>query len=352
MDNKLIEVTKKLMSFKTYKDNQEEFKKLFDYIKDEYNNLNIEEHEFNKKKCMVVSNQKTKKFDLLFCCHCDVVNTENWNITEDKDNIYGRGSIDMKGGLACSLEALKNANTKKKIGLFITTDEEIDGYTCKKILEIYNTRFAIIPDGGKNFQFITEEKGLLQLELIMKTHSAHASQPWNGENAIDKLYEVYQKLLKKYPLPKSSKEYITSINLGSINGGNSFNSVPDYCSMKLDIRYTSETNKEQLLKEIREISKDVEIKVALETSNFIANTEDKNVKKYQEITEKILNRKIERIGCESSSDAVYFYEKNIPTIIMNPIGDYPHGEKEYVNKESLYKLYEIYSEMIKEVKEC
>lgn len=350
MNNKIVEVTKKLMSFKTYKDNQDEFKKLFDYIKEEVKDLNIEEYEFNKKKCMVISNQKTKEFDLLFCCHCDVVNTENWNITEDKENIYGRGSIDMKGGLACSLEALKNAKTKKRIGLFITTDEEIDGYTCKKLLEKYKTGFAIIPDGGKDFQLITEEKGLLQLELTMKTHSAHASQPWNGENAINKLYEIYQELLKKYPLPKNSKEYITSINLGTINGGNSFNSVPDFCSMKLDIRYTSETNKEKLLKEIRKISKDVKINIALETSNFICDLENLNIKKYEEITEKVLNRKIKKIGCESSSDAVYFYDRKIPTIIMNPIGDYPHGEKEFVNKESLYKLYKIYSEMIKEVK--
>lgn len=350
MKEKIVEVTKKLMSFRTYCENSEEFVKLFDYIKNRYSDLIIHEYDFDGKKCMVLSNVETLQFDLVFCCHCDVVYTDIWDVSEDQDNIYGRGSIDMKGGLAVSLEALRTMNTNKKIGLFITTDEEIDGYTCMKLLEIYNSRIAVIPDGGKNFQLISEEKGLLQLELSIKTHSAHASQPWNGVNAIDKLYNVYQELLKIYPLPKSSKEYITSINLGAIHGGNSFNSVPDDCVMKLDIRYTSETNKNKLLQEIKEISDDISVKVIFESSIFICDLENKNIKKYLDITKKIIGKDIDVIGCESSSDAVYFYEKDIPTVIMNPIGDFPHGEKEFVNKDSLYQLFLIYQEMIKEVK--
>ncbi len=349
MKDKIVKVTKDLMSFRTYNENKEEFTKLFDYIRSRYSNLVIHEYEFDGKKCMVLSNIDTKEFDLVFCCHCDVVYTDSWDILEDDDNLYGRGTIDMKGGLAVCLEALNDSSTKKKIGLFITTDEEIDGFTCMKLLEIYHAKFAIIPDGGKNFQFIKEEKGLLQLELSLKTHSSHASQPWNGVNAIDQLYSVYQELLKVYPLPKNSQDYITSVNLGMIEGGNSFNSVPDFCKMKLDIRYTSETNKGKIIKEIKSISSDVDISIALESSIFICDMNDFNVEKYIEITKEIVGNEINQIGCESSSDAVYFYDQKIPTVIMNPIGDYPHGEKEFVNKESLYTLFLIYQKMIKEV---
>ena len=38
--------------------------------------------------------------------------------------------------------------------------------------------------------------------------------------------------------------------------------------------------------------------------------------------------------------------KNIPTVIMNPVGYYPHNPKEYVNKKSLLDLYNIYMEFI------
>lgn len=218
MKEKLVKLTKDLMSFKTYKDNKDEINKLFNYIKDKYEKLIIIEKEYKGNKCLILSNCNTKKFDIVFCCHIDVVYSDNYLIIEDKDNIYGRGSIDMKGGVACSLEALNSYSGNKKIGVILTSDEEVDGYSCKKILEEYTSDLAIIPDGGKNFTLIKEEKGLLQLELSIKTKGCHSSQPWNGINAINELYNVYLELLKEYPLPKNSSDYITSINLSMING--------------------------------------------------------------------------------------------------------------------------------------
>ena len=351
MKNKIINLTKDLMSFKTYKDNKEEFSKLFKYIKDKYKKLNIIEKEFNNNKCLILSNKNTKVFDVVFCCHVDVVFSDNFKISEDKDNIYGRGSIDMKGGCACSLEALNNYKGNKKIGVIFTSDEEIDGYCCKKILEEYSSSLAIIPDGGKDFALIMEEKGLLQLELSIKTKSSHASQPWNGINAIDELYKVYLELLKKYPLPKNSSDYKTSINLGKISGGNSFNSVADNCIMSLDIRYTSDTNKDEIINYIKKINNNVNISIILESNIFKCDINNKMISKYISICNNILNKDIDIIGCETSSDAVYFSDKDIPTIIMNPIGDFPHGEKEFVNKDSLVNLYNIYNKFLESLDE-
>lgn len=342
MKKEIINLTKKLMSFKTYKDNKNEFKKLFNYIKKKYNNLVIVEKEIKGNFCLILSNYDTKTFDVVFCCHVDVVYSKDFIVSEDNTNIYGRGSIDMKGGVACSIEALNNYKGKKKIGVILTSDEEIDGYCCEKLLEEYSSSLAIIPDGGKNFALIKEEKGLLQLELELKTKSSHASQPWNGVNAIDELYKVYLELLNIYPLPKDSNDYITSINLGKIIGGNSFNSVADNCLMYLDIRYTSDTNKDEIINNIYKINSNVTINVILESNIFKCDINNKMIIKYIDICKNELNRDIDIIGCESSSDAVYFSNKNIPTIIMNPVGDFPHGDLEYVNKESLINLYNIY----------
>ena len=41
-----VKTLKKLLSYKTYEKNTEEFEKLFNYIKEEYSNLNITEYEF------------------------------------------------------------------------------------------------------------------------------------------------------------------------------------------------------------------------------------------------------------------------------------------------------------------
>lgn len=346
MKNKIINLTKDLMSFKTYKEYKDEFDKLFNYIKSKYSNLIIIEKIINDNKCLILSNYNTKKFDVVFCCHVDVVYSNDFLIKEDKSNIYGRGSIDMKGGVACSLEALNNYKGNKKIGVILTSDEEIDGYCCKKILEEYNSSLAIIPDGGKDFNLIKEEKGLLQLELELNTKSSHSSQPWNGINAIDELYKVYLELINIYPLPINSNDYKTSINLGKITGGNSFNSVPDYCLMDLDIRYTSDTNKNEIINHIKNINNNVKINIILESNLFKCDINNKMISKYIDICSIVLNKNIDIIGCESSSDAVYFSNKNIPTIIMNPIGDFPHSDKEYVNKNSLFNLYKIYNKFL------
>ena len=134
-----------------------------------------------------------------------------------------------------------------------------------------------------------------------------------------------------------------------ITGGSNINSVPDKCSMKLDIRYTSDTNKEEIIDFIKSINKDIEINIILESSIFKSDIKNKMISKYIDCCKSILNRDVNIIGCESSSDAVYFYEKNIPTIIMNPVGGYPHGKGEFVNKKSLIDLYEIYTLFLKEV---
>lgn len=204
----------------------------------------------------------------------------------------------------------------------------------------------LYPDGGTNFTLIKEEKGLLQLELTIKTKSAHASQPFNGENAIVKLYEVYETLIKKYPLPKDNTEYQTSINLSSLNGGFQTNQVPDNATIKLDIRYISKDTPQDFISIINNTNPNIEIKTILEGPVFKTNLNNQNIKKYLKVCKNILNKEINIIGCESTSDAVYFSEKNIPTIIMNPDGYYPHCENEYVNKESLVTLYNIYYEFI------
>ena len=75
---------------------------------------------------------------------------------------------------------------------------------------------------------------------------------------------------------------------------------------------------------------------------------NKNIIKYLEVCKDVLKEEVEVVGCESTSDGVYFSDLGIPTIIMNPVGYYPHCPNEYVNKKSLEKLYFIYKKFLEE----
>lgn len=351
MKQEILEVLTKLLSYKTYKDNTEEFSKLFKFIKDNYSNLYIEEYRFNDKTSLVLSNTKSKDLDIIFCTHIDVVYAKDYSYKIKDNNIYGRGTIDMKASVAVILTLLKYINTDKKIGLFITSDEETSGNGAKELVKMYNTKIAIVPDGGSNFELIIEEKGILQLELSINTKPAHASQLFNGENAIVKLMNIYDKIIEKYPLPKNSKEYITSVNLSKLNGGLSNNQVPDYATMILDIRVVGKDKIDNIIKFIKKLDKDLKVNVLIKGDTFKTNIKNKYVKQYIKASEKVLNKKLVYNTCESASDANFFYEANIPTVIMNPDGYYAHCDNEYVNIDSLEILYNIYVEFINNFKE-
>ncbi len=347
--NNIITILKELMSYQTTDKNELEFEKIFNYIKGEMpEQLKIKEYEFSGKKAIVIANTTSKNLDIVFCTHIDVVPAEKYECIEIEKEIKGRGSFDMKGSVATAIELFKNLNTTKKVALFITSDEEITGNCAKQLLTIYNTDFAIVPDGGKNLQIVKEEKGQLQLEISIKTKSAHASQPYNGENAILVLYGIYQKIIEKYPLPTSSDDYKTSVNLSMIKGGEALNSVAATATMYIDIRHTSEDSKESILNYIKSLNKKLEIKTIHAGSLFKTDLENKNVKKYIEISKKILGKYPEIVSSEATSDAIYFSDKKIPTILTNPSGGYAHAPKEYVEKESLLKMYCIWEEILKE----
>lgn len=182
--------------------------------------------------------------------------------------------------------------------------------------------------------------------MISKGVTSHASEPYKGINPIIKLMDIYYKLIEKYNMPKDENDFKTSINLSKINGGKANNMVPSEANMVLDIRFTKEDKPEDIINYIKEISKDINIKVLDMGPVFSVNHKLKSIKKFLYETGKILNKEVEIKKCVATSDAIYFSEKNIPTILMNPKGDYWHNPNEYVELDSLYTLYEIFETLL------
>lgn len=342
----IVNNLKKLISFKTVKENYSEFDKALSFVENELSNYYVKEYVINNYKNLVISNTKSKDLDVMFCCHIDVVPAEKYEAEIYDGKLYGRGSFDMKGQLSVVMSLLKNNKSNKKIALLITSDEEIGGYCCKEILKDYNAKLAVVPDGGKDFELVVEEKGLLQLEITAYGITAHASEPYKGDNPLLKLIYLYENLLDIYKMPKNEKEFVTSINLSKLNGGDAHNMVPGTASMILDIRYTKDNSPDEIINDIKSLSDDIEVKVLAKDPMFQVDEKLPVIKKFVKESEKILDRKIIIQKCVATSDAIYFSEKNIPTILINPSGNYWHGPGEYVEIDSLYSLYEIFKTLI------
>lgn len=352
-NKKILEEIKKtasdLINFPTYAGNDQAFIELFKYVKNKMVKFNIEEiivnYDNHDNYNLVVSNTDDKNFDLIFCCHVDVTPDKEYKAIEKDNKLYGRGAIDMKGQTAVVLELLNNLKTTKKVAVILTSDEEVGGFCCREIIKNYNSKLAVIPDGGSNFELIIEEKGLLQLELSATGISAHGSEPFNGENAIVKLINLYNDLIKIHPIP-TKDSFSLSITLSKLNGGDANNKVPDSAIMNLDVRFTKKDNIEKLLSYIKNYSPNISLKILDQEPVFYVDKNLDCIQDYLKNCTDILGKRPAIAKCSAGSDAPYFSEKNIPVIMMNPKGKNWHGSGEYVEIDSLYTLYKLFKTLL------
>jgi acetylornithine deacetylase/succinyl-diaminopimelate desuccinylase-like protein len=167
----------------------------------------------------------TGESGLMFMSHTDVVPVEEeskWTSAPfvpvvRNGRLYGRGTADMKAQLACQLIALrvlKESGTplRKDLILAAAADEEHGGrYGMGWLVENHPEKvwapFAVNEGGGTTvpaagttaYLLGVGEKGRLQVEIDVVGESAHASVPWQGENALAKAAEVVRRIMAYEP---------------------------------------------------------------------------------------------------------------------------------------------------------
>ncbi|MEM2875472.1 MAG: M20 family metallopeptidase, partial [Candidatus Bathyarchaeia archaeon] len=161
--------------------------------------------------------------------------------------VYGRGSCDMKGGLACMLtavEAILKCGVKLRGDLIYTAvvDEEGGGLKGTKFLVEKGVKgdYAVIGEPTE-LEVQVAHKGDLGLELTVKGRLAHAATPELGLNAIHKMLNVGRALLTiperfRWDLKRHRLVGSPTIGISVIEGGIQRNMVPDRCKAIIDRR--------------------------------------------------------------------------------------------------------------------
>jgi len=179
---------------------------------------------------------------VLFSGHLDTVPVgQNWTRNQgevDGTRVYGRGTADMKGGVAAILTAAQDL-VKKKVpfSVALTTDEETVMSGAVRLAEREELRDApfILVCEPTDFKVVTREKGLLQLRIRTSGKAIHASTPQLGDNAVMKMNALLNALQQLVKIPEDPLEQLTVVP-GTICGGVKVNVVPDSCEMELDVR--------------------------------------------------------------------------------------------------------------------
>jgi acetylornithine deacetylase len=162
---------------------------------------------------------------------------------EDEQFIWGRGSADAKGIVACMIQAaekLTNARTQNFGLLFVVGEERNSAGALAAARDPRGSRFLINGEPTEN-KLVLASKGILRYEISAHGRLAHSAYPELGESAIDKLLDVLQDI-RKIPLPHDPLLGHSTLNIGVISGGHAPNVVADSASAEIAIRLVDDGN--------------------------------------------------------------------------------------------------------------
>lgn len=262
----IVEILQKLISIPSWVDSNTNEREIgtwiFEYLKTN-SNLKISKQQFGNGRFNIIA-QKDLKTDTLVTGHIDTVQPNtNWadSPTSGKiidGKIFGRGSSDMKCGVAIMLYLATLPNLKDGITFLFYCDEEYDFLGMKEFIKLYTPckdsplkfqpKLIISLDGG-DLQIGNSCRGLIELKVKVIGKAGHSANPAMGINAISESMKVIGGL-KKWLRNYSSKELGNStLNIAYINGGGSQgNIIAEECEYIAEIRVANENLNAKLVK--------------------------------------------------------------------------------------------------------
>ncbi len=305
---------------------------------------------------------KSRQDQILVLTHIDTV----WPVGKIKsmpfylsgNKIFGPGVLDMKAGLVMAISALKtfhelNIKPEKTIVVFINSAEEIGAPASEEIIRklAKSSEFVLCLEpslpGGK---LKAQRKGRMVVRLDVTGKSAHAGTPEKGINAIEELMEQLRGLQKLRRLKG------TTMNIGSISGGEKVNIVAEQASATLDIRFWTSTHKQKILDSLKQsdsFTPGAKIRFSIESSTPpMEKTEPSQAlfSRIQDIAASAFKMSLETGKTGGGSDASIASGLGVATIDgLGPDGDGIHAENEHLLLPSLVQRTALLTELLRQL---
>mgnify|MGYP001365749208 FL=1 len=201
--------------------------------------------------------QKLNGRGIILSGHTDVVpaSAKQWSsnpfvATQKNNKVYGRGSTDMKGFIACSLALapyFASQNLKKPIHFSFTYDEETACQGAPIMIEELKKRnlncSVCIVGEPTNMKAVQAHKGCYEYSTHFTGLAGHGSAPDKGVNAVEyatrfanKLMELREELKKREPKNSVFTPPYTTLGIGRIKGGLARNVIADQCVVDWELR--------------------------------------------------------------------------------------------------------------------
>ena len=343
---------KKLIEFETVSNDKDKNRDALEWVEKQIKGYETQFKTYNGHPVLIVGSRNPK---VCLQAHIDVVpgKKEDFKPKVKNGKLFGRGVYDMKFAIACYLEVLKEVKSDK-LGLLLTSDEEIGGFNgVGAVLEDgYDPNFCFLPDGGDSWSYDEKIKGVWHLEVSSSGVAGHASRPWEGDSAISKLISFLTELENEFEDEVYESEcFESSMNIGKIEGGLATNQIADDAKAKVDIRFTNEKEKSEIEEKIDDLVdsyEGVEVDEEVFGASFSCDTQSEYCKTFTKLAKKKKKNVSSQIA-HGSSDARFFAQKNIPTIMIKPKGGGSHSKSEWIDLKDLNDYCQVLTEFVEQI---
>ena len=259
--NNSVQILKDLIAFKTI--SGEDNTSLIDYCDDILKKLgatSFRTYDDEKKRVNLFATIKAKssnnKKPIILSGHTDVVPvSKGWSsdpfiATIKGDRLYGRGSCDMKGFIACALAyapIYSKSNLDRDIHFSFTFDEETACQGAPILIEELKKRD--IKDGicvigePTNMKIIDAHKGCYEYTTYFKGLAGHSSAPHKGVSAVEyasryvnRLIDLREELKSRAPTNSIFDPPHSTLSIGGVFGGIAHNVIADKCHVNWETR--------------------------------------------------------------------------------------------------------------------
>ena len=258
---KSIKILKDLISFKTISgENNSSLINYCENILSKSGATSFKVFDADKKRVNLFATLKAKKSNgkepIILSGHTDVVPvSKGWStdpfVAEIKnDKLYGRGSCDMKGFLACSLafaDIFSKSNLSRDIHFSLTFDEETACVGAPLLIKELKKRkitngICIVGEPTK-MKIIDSHKACYEYTTFFEGLAGHSSKPDEGVNAaeyasryVNKLMSLRNDLKNREPDNSIFTPPYSTLSIGGIFGGIAHNVIADKCHVNWETR--------------------------------------------------------------------------------------------------------------------
>jgi acetylornithine deacetylase len=300
---------------------------------------------------------------VMFCGHLDTVGVEG--MTDpfvpriDGGRLYGRGSQDMKGGVAAMIAAagtLAKQWTRGRLVVAAVVDEEHMSLGAEALVRDWRADMAIVTE-PTDLQMAIGHKGFAWVEVITKGRAAHGSRPKEGRDAIARMGRVLALLEARdrelqaalaHPIQGTG-----SLHASIIAGGRELSSYPDRCTLVYERRTVGSEDERDVASEAQAIVQQLaaadpefaaSVRLTGHRAPYCLDAEHALARTLGDVLGRA-GRPKDPVGMTFWTDAAILGGAGIPALLFGPGGAGLHSTSEYVTLDDVYACRDVLVEV-------